>query len=117
MAPRLSRCLHHHKPGARSSPSLADAVVSVREPPRLPVVLSVEEVSRLLASATNIKHKAVLSLAYAIGLRASGPTTRSRGFLIAPASRPGAAMVGPRRGSAHSALPSIVKASGPNGAR
>ena len=42
---------------------LADAVVSVREPRRLPVVLSVEEVSRLLASTTNIKHKAALSLA------------------------------------------------------
>ena len=50
---------------------LADAVVSVREPRRLPVVLSPEEVSRLLASTTNIKHKALLSLAYATGLRAS----------------------------------------------
>jgi Site-specific recombinase XerD len=50
---------------------LADAVVSVREPRRLPVVLSPEEVSRLLASTTNIKHKAALSLAYATGLRSS----------------------------------------------
>jgi site-specific recombinase XerD len=50
---------------------LADAVVSVREPRRLPVVLSPEEVGRLLASATNIKHKAVLSLTYATGLRSS----------------------------------------------
>ena len=37
---------------------LADAVVSVREPRRLPVVLSPEEVSRLLAATTNIKHRA-----------------------------------------------------------
>ena len=50
---------------------LADAVVSVREPRRLPVVLSPEEVSRLLASTTNIKHKAALSLTYATGLRSS----------------------------------------------
>jgi integrase/recombinase XerD len=50
---------------------LADEVVSAREPRRLPVVLSAEEVARLLASTTNIKHKAVLSLAYATGLRAS----------------------------------------------
>jgi site-specific recombinase XerD len=50
---------------------LAAGVVSAREPRRLPVVLSPEEVSRLLTSATNIKHKAVLSLAYATGLRAS----------------------------------------------
>jgi integrase/recombinase XerD len=50
---------------------LADELVSAREPRRLPVVLSPEEVGRLLTSATNIKHKAVLSLAYATGLRAS----------------------------------------------
>jgi integrase/recombinase XerD len=50
---------------------LAEEVVSTREPRRLPVVLSPEEVARLLASATNIKHKALLSLAYATGLRAS----------------------------------------------
>ena len=50
---------------------LAETVVSVREPRRLPVVLSPEEVSRLLASTTNIKHKAALSLAYATGLRSS----------------------------------------------
>jgi integrase/recombinase XerD len=50
---------------------LADAVVSVREPRRLPVVLSPEEVGRLLASATNIKHRTALSLTYATGLRSS----------------------------------------------
>jgi len=50
---------------------LADAVVSVREPRRLPVVLSPEEVARLLTSTTNIKHKAALSLTYATGLRRS----------------------------------------------
>src|SRR5205807_551937 len=50
---------------------LAEEVVSTREPRRLPIVLSPEEVGRLLASATNIKHKALLSLAYATGLRAS----------------------------------------------
>ena len=50
---------------------LTEQVVSAREPRRLPIVLSPEEVARLLTSATNIKHKAVLSLAYATGLRAS----------------------------------------------
>jgi len=40
---------------------LADEVVSVREPRRLPVVLSPEEVGRLLAATTNIKQKASLS--------------------------------------------------------
>ena len=50
---------------------LAEELVSVREPRRLPVVLSPEEVGRLLASTTNIKHKAALSLTYATGLRSS----------------------------------------------
>jgi hypothetical protein len=50
---------------------LAEELVSTREPRRLPVVLSPDEVGRLLASARNIKHKALLSLAYATGLRAS----------------------------------------------
>src|SRR5690349_24554322 len=50
---------------------LAEELISTREPRRLSVVLSPEEVGRLLASAINIKHKALLSLAYATGLRAS----------------------------------------------
>lgn len=42
-----------------------------RKNKRLPVVLSKDEVSRLLASATNSKHKLLLSLAYGAGLRLS----------------------------------------------
>src|SRR6516162_6849920 len=52
-------------------PDLAEELISTREPRRLPVVLSPEEVGRLLAAAINIKHKALLSLAYATGLRSS----------------------------------------------
>src|SRR5436190_18658813 len=44
---------------------LAEELISTREPRRLPVVLSPEEVGRLLTVATNIKHRAILSLAYA----------------------------------------------------
>lgn len=43
----------------------------VKLPRTLPVVLSTEEVSRLLAAARNIKHQAALSVAYGAGLRAS----------------------------------------------
>src|SRR6516165_1830025 len=50
---------------------LAEELISTREPRRLPVVLSPEAVGRLLAAATNTKHRAILSLAYATGLRAS----------------------------------------------
>ena len=56
---------------------LAEEVVSTREPRRLPIVLSPEEVGRLLASARNIKHQALLSLAYATGLRASSMPART----------------------------------------
>jgi integrase/recombinase XerD len=61
---------HYIRHVKRKRRDLADAVVSVREPRRLPVVLSPEEVGRLLASTTNIK-KAALSLTYATGLRSS----------------------------------------------
>lgn len=43
----------------------------VYEPRRLPVVLSVEEVTRFLDGAPNLKAKAALSVAYGAGLRAS----------------------------------------------
>lgn len=48
-----------------------DAIPFAREPRKLPVVLSPEEVARLLAAAVNIKYRAALSLAYATGLRVS----------------------------------------------
>jgi len=43
----------------------------VRLPRILPVVLSPQEVSRLIAAAHNVKHQAALSVAYGAGLRAS----------------------------------------------
>jgi len=43
----------------------------VRQPQKLPQVLSVEEVERLLAGASNPKHRAALAVAYGTGLRAS----------------------------------------------
>jgi site-specific recombinase XerD len=43
----------------------------VREPRRLPAVLSPDEVARLLEAAPGLKYKAALSVAYGAGLRAS----------------------------------------------
>src|SRR5438128_8560162 len=43
----------------------------IREPHKLPVVLSPEEVARLLDAAPGLKYKAALSVAYGAGLRAT----------------------------------------------
>jgi integrase/recombinase XerD len=43
----------------------------VHEPHKLPVVLSPEEVARLLDAAPGLKYKAALSVAYGAGLRAA----------------------------------------------
>ena len=43
----------------------------VYEPRKLPVILSVEEVTRLIEAAGGLKYKAALSIAYGAGLRAS----------------------------------------------
>ena len=52
-------------------PDIVDGIPFAREPRKLPVVLSPDEVARLLAAAANVKYRAALSLAYATGLRVS----------------------------------------------
>ena len=49
----------------------AVGMTTVRQPQRLPVILSPEEVARLLDAAPGLKARAALSLAYGAGLRAS----------------------------------------------
>jgi len=53
------------------SPERMAKMSPVREPIRLPVVLSVEDVARLLAAAVNLKARTALSVAYGAGLRAA----------------------------------------------
>jgi len=48
-----------------------DFDLRVRKPETLPVVLSIEEVQRLLDSIPNLKHKTIMSLIYGCGLRIS----------------------------------------------
>nr|MBV6630085.1 site-specific integrase [Oceanococcus sp. HetDA_MAG_MS8] len=52
-------------------PEVMKKMSSVRVPRRMPVVLSMEEVGRLLRGALHPKHRAALSVAYGAGLRAS----------------------------------------------
>ena len=46
-------------------------MTTVREPRKLPVILSPAEVTRLLDAAPGLKYRAALSLAYGTGLRAA----------------------------------------------
>jgi len=55
-------------------PELMDKMQYVPEPQRLPVVLSCEEVVRLIAATRGPKYKCALSLAYGAGLRISEVT-------------------------------------------
>jgi integrase len=52
-------------------PGFGDRMARIASPERLPVVLSVEEVVRLLAHAPGLKYRAALSIAYGCGLRVS----------------------------------------------
>ena len=52
-------------------PDLVERTAFVHEPRKLPVVLSPEEVARLLDAAPGLKYKAALSVAYGAGLRVS----------------------------------------------
>ena len=56
---------------------LAAEIYHLKEPQKIPLVLSRDEVQRLLAVAPNIKLRAMLSLAYGCGLRA-GEVVRLR---------------------------------------
>ncbi len=49
---------------------LMNKMQSVQVPHKLPVVLSREEVARLIAAAGNLKHQTALAVAYGTGLRA-----------------------------------------------
>src|SRR3984885_6338021 len=52
-------------------PDLVRPLTIVNKPRKAPVVLSEEEVARLLEAAPNLKYKAALSVAYGAGLRVS----------------------------------------------
>jgi len=58
-------------------PDLVERTAFVREPRKLPVVLSPEEVARLLDAAPALKYKAALSVAYGAGHRPCWPICRA----------------------------------------
>ena len=50
---------------------LAGEIYHIREPQKIPLVISPDETRRLLAVASNLKVRTLLSLGYGCGLRAS----------------------------------------------
>src|ERR1700750_1714798 len=52
-------------------PDLAAEVYHLREPQKIPLVMSPDETKRLLAVANSLKVRVLLSLGYGCGLRAS----------------------------------------------
>ena len=56
-------------------PDLARRLIRVTHPRKLPVVLSPDEVGRLLNATTCLKHQAALSVAYGAGLRVAEVST------------------------------------------
>ena len=52
-------------------PEVMAKMQHVRVPRKLPVILSPDEVGRLIAAAPNLKHQAAMSVAYGAGLRVS----------------------------------------------
>ena len=67
---RLQRCVSSFTV-TLDRPEMARHLTFVREPRRIPVVLSLEEIARLLEAAPGPKYKAALSAAYGAGLLVS----------------------------------------------
>ena len=78
----------------------------VHEPRKLPVVLSPEEVARLLEAAPGVKYKAALSVAYGAGLRVS-EVAKSLGYRQQAHDAARRAGQG-RQGSSRDALPTVA---------
>jgi integrase len=85
---------------------VTDRMPFVREPRKLPVVLSPEEVARFLDAAPGLKYRAALSVAYGAGLRASEVISLKIGDITAPGWSSGRAGQG-AQGPLRDALPPI----------
>ncbi len=51
--------------------NVEEVIPTCRKPQKLPIILSQEEVSRFLGAIENLKHRVVLTVCYAAGLRIS----------------------------------------------
>lgn len=81
-------------------PDLVERTAFVHEPSKLPVVLSPEEVARLLDAAPSLKYKAALSVAYGTGLRVSEVVALKIGDIDSKRMAHGGAALGKARHAA-----------------
>jgi site-specific recombinase XerD len=51
--------------------NIDDAIPTCRKPKKLPVIMSPDEVNRFLVAVENLKHRVILTVCYAAGLRIS----------------------------------------------
>ena len=65
-------------------PDIVRHLPVAREPRKAPVILSPEEVARMLEAAPGVKYKAALSVAYGAGLRVSEVVALKVGKCVAP---------------------------------
>ena len=59
-------------------PEAFDRIISAKEPKKLPVVLSGEEIVRFLHPVPGLRNRAALTTAYGAGLRVSGGRANGR---------------------------------------
>ena len=66
---------------------LAGEIYHLREPQKIPQVMSPDETRRLLAVATSLKARVMLSLGYGCGLRASEVTLATTSWAMPISAR------------------------------
>jgi integrase/recombinase XerD len=78
-------------------PDLAKQLTHIYEPRKVPIVLSPDEVRRMLEAAPGLKYKATLSVAYGAGLRVSEVVSLKVSDIDSKRASNGARSQGPQR--------------------
>jgi integrase/recombinase XerD len=82
-------------------PDLAAEIYHIREPQKIPLVMSPDEIKRLLAVARNPKVRVLFGLGYGAGLRQRGGPAEGQGYRLRAEHHSGRAIQGPQGPSRH----------------